>query len=196
MHHLALFDFDGTVTKKDSLIAFLKFYGGNLKFYVIFLLFGPVILYYMLVKKEGWRAKQALISWYLKGKPENEVITKGKIFGDLIIPRLILKKAIEKIRQHQKEGHRVIIVSASLDIWLKDWALKNNLELISTGLEFKNGVATGRFSTPNCNGEEKVTRIYSILDPKQYDVIHAYGNSKGDLAMLSLAHHSYMKHFS
>jgi hypothetical protein len=66
---------------------------------------------------------------------------------------------------------------------------------ISTKLEVKNGVLTGRFSTLNCNGQEKVIRIKEKYDLIIYDEIHVFGNSKGDFPMLDLGTHKYYKYF-
>ena len=41
-------------------------------------------------------------------------------------------------------------------------------DLISTELEVKDGKLTGKFSTPNCNGKEKVRRIKEKYNLKLY----------------------------
>jgi phosphoserine phosphatase len=69
------------------------------------------------------------------------------------------------------------------------------LELISTELEVINGKLTGNFSTPNCNGKEKVRRIKEKYNLSKYDEIHVFGNSKGDFPMLSLGTHKYFRFF-
>jgi HAD superfamily phosphoserine phosphatase-like hydrolase len=94
------------------------------------------------------------------------------------------------LKKHQAEGDRVIIVSASMRCWLQPWCDKNNIELLSTQLEFKNGEFTGRFLTKNCHGKEKENRIKELLNLKDYETIYAYGDSSGDTQMLALAHKS------
>jgi phosphatidylglycerophosphatase C len=78
-------------------------------------------------------------------------------------------------------------VSASLDLYLKDWCLKNNLHLICSELEIKNGVYTGRYRGGDCSGMEKARRIRKSLNLEAYSTIYAYGDSPEDEAMLSLA---------
>ena len=68
-------------------------------------------------------------------------------------------------------------------------------DLISTELEVKNGELTGKFSTPNCNGIEKVKRIKEKYNLSEYDEIHVFGNSNGDLPMIELGTHKYYKFF-
>jgi phosphoserine phosphatase len=62
-------------------------------------------------------------------------------------------------------------------------------------LEFVEGKFSGRFATPNCNGQEKVNRIKEYLNPEDYNPIFAYGNSSGDKPMLDMADHGFYRHF-
>jgi phosphoserine phosphatase len=66
---------------------------------------------------------------------------------------------------------------------------------LCTELEVKDGILTGKFATPNCNGEEKVNRIKKAYDLSLYDEVHVFGNSPGDLPMMDLGTHSYYRYF-
>ena len=88
-----------------------------------------------------------------------------------------------------------MIVSASISNYLKPWCDEMGFHLICTELEVKDGKLTGKFSTPNCNGTEKVRRIKEKYDLSIYDEIHVFGNSKGDFPMLELGTHKYYKFF-
>ena len=77
----------------------------------------------------------------------------------------------------------------------KKWCAKYNLDLIATRLEIQDGKLTGKFATKNCYGMEKVKRIKDAYDLGQYDFVYAYGDSRGDKEMLSIANESYFKHF-
>ena len=81
---------------------------------------------------------------------------------------------------------KIVVVSASINNYLKPWCDKLGFELISTELETVDGKLTGKFSTPNCNGFEKVIRINKKYNLSNYEEIHVFGNSKGDLPMLNL----------
>jgi phosphatidylglycerophosphatase C len=94
---------------------------------------------------------------------------------------------MERINWHKTQGHKVAVVSASIDYWLNDWCKLNGLDLISTTLELKNGKLTGRLSGKNCYGIEKVNRIKNRYNLAEFDQIYAYGNSAGDREMLLLA---------
>jgi len=93
------------------------------------------------------------------------------------------------------EDSKVVIVSASISNYLKPWCDEMGFDLIPTELEVIDGKLTGRFSTPNCNGKEKVRRIKEKYNLSEYNEIHVFGNSKGDLPMLELATHKYYKFF-
>lgn len=195
MAGLALFDFDGTITRKDSLLEFLKYKAGSFGFYKGMFLHLPDLFYFMLVKKEGWRAKRKVIRYFLGGYTKEEMLDLGKRFSSEVLPEIVEPTALEKIKWHQKEGHRVIIVSASLDIWLKPWTDNHGIELICTHLDYVNDQVTGKFANPNCNGLEKVIRIKALLNINDYEPIYAYGNSQGDMPMLNVADYKFYKYF-
>ena len=94
---------------------------------------------------------------------------------------------------HRERGDTVVVVSASIDLWLRDWCRSRGIGLIATELEVKEGRITGRFLTRNCSGKEKVKRIEKELDLSRFDHIYAYGDSPADRAMLSIAHEAYYR---
>ncbi len=192
---LALFDFDGTITRKDSLLEFIKFSSGTMVFFIVMALFAPIIFYYVFIKKNGETAKQRMLSFLYKGKSEKELMQLGLSFAENIIPTMLFPKAMAEIQKHLREGRKVIVISASLDIWLKPWADSLGIELICTKLQFGHGKFTGRFATANCNGVEKVNRIKAKLNLKDYMPIYAYGNSSGDKPMLALADFPHYRYF-
>lgn len=192
---LALFDFDGTITSKDSLFEFIKFASGKLGFYFVMSIFSPWIIYYVFIKKEGEIAKRKVLAFLFKGKSESELKQLGISFTEKIIPSILLPRALDEINMHKKQGNKVLVISASLDIWLKPWADSMGMELICTQMEFENQKFSGRFATANCIGIEKVNRINSYLKLNDFRPIFAYGNSSGDKQMLELADHKYYRYF-
>lgn len=193
---ISFFDFDGTITTKDSLIDFVKFAIGKQTYYWGLLILSPILILYLLRLVPNSVAKQKLISYFFKGWD----ITKFQQISDKYaleqIDKIIRPKAIEKIKWHQQQGHEIVIVSASMENWLISWCEKNCINLISTKLEIKNSKLSGRFSTLNCYGMEKVNRIKEKYNLKNYEVIYAYGDSKGDKEMLDVADKKYYKYFS
>src|SRR5690606_3935933 len=109
--------------------------------------------------------------------------------------KLLLKlnpKLLEQLRQHQELGHEVVLVSASLDLYLKPVCSYLNIDLICSEVEVKAGKLTGFYQTPDCSNTQKKIRIVEKYNLDNYAEIYAYGNSEEDEEMLSLATYSYM----
>lgn len=192
---IAFFDFDGTITTKDSLPDFIKFAIGKPKYYLGLCLLSPILLAYVLKLLPNHIAKEKMISYYFKGWSEKNFQTVADEYAAHQIEKIVRPKALEKLRWHQEQGHKVVIVSASMKSWLKQWCDAHNVELISTQLEIKQGKLTGRFATKNCHGKEKVNRIKEQYPLQDYSYIYAYGDSSGDKDMLKLANEAFYKPF-
>ncbi|OHD96375.1 MAG: haloacid dehalogenase [Sulfurimonas sp. RIFCSPHIGHO2_12_FULL_36_9] len=186
--NLALFDFDGTLTTKDSLDEFLKESGGKKKYMLNMFKFLPYFALWQLRVMPNGVAKEHLFRIFFKGMDENIFKEKARDFSLNKLDLIINQERVKLLKKHQENGDRVVIVSASMKCWLQPWCDKNSIELLSTQLEFKNGAFSGKFLTPNCHGKEKENRIKEHLNIKDYETIYAYGDSSGDKEMLLLAH--------
>jgi HAD superfamily hydrolase (TIGR01490 family) len=109
------------------------------------------------------------------------------------LPKIVRKIARERIEWHKQRGDTVVIVSASIDLWLKDWCKAQQVDLIATTLEVKDGRISGRFLTKNCNGREKVRRIEERFNLSDFDYTYAYGDRPGDRPMLAIANERYYR---
>jgi len=188
--NLALFDFDGTLTSKDSLGKFLKYSVPRKTYLINMFKFLPNFVLYKLKLIKNDISKQNLFAIFYTGIDEAEFKKKAQDFSLNELDKIILKDRFELLKKHQKNGNRVIIVSASMKCWLQPWCDKNNIELLSTQLEFINSKFTGKFLTPNCYGKEKENRVKQHLNIKEYETIYAYGDSSGDDDILALADES------
>jgi phosphatidylglycerophosphatase C len=195
LRKIAFFDFDGTITKKDTLLELIKFQKGKAGFYAGFLLYSPVLLAYKTGIISNDRAKQEILKFFFGGMPVALFQDKCDAFVREALPALIRPGALTEIDRLKNEEVEIVVVSASAGNWLSQWVNGQGLELISTVLETKNGLVTGRIEGKNCHGEEKVRRIHASRDLSRYDDIYAYGDSAGDKPMLSLATRAYYKPF-
>lgn len=191
---LVLFDFDGTLTTKDTLLEFIKFYHGAFKFYLGLVVLSPVLVAMVLKLIKNWRAKELVLAWYFKGTDVDLFNEKCATFSATIVPSLIRPRGIEALKKYQQEGD-VTIVSASPENWVAPWCLSHNVPCIATRLEVQNNKLTGKISGKNCYGPEKVCRIKERYDLTGYDLIIAYGDSSGDSEMLALASEPYYRAF-
>jgi len=190
MSTLALFDFDGTITRKDSFIEFLKYNTGKRRFYTGMALISPLLFLYWIKIIPNHVAKMLVLRYFLEGVFKTQVERMGELYCRDSLPSILRPSAIEKIRWHLESGHRVVLVSASVDWWLKPWCETMGIELISTRMKFEKDRFTGIYETPNCYGIEKVRRIRQKFPRLEtFQNIYAYGDSKGDREMLALATH-------
>jgi HAD superfamily hydrolase (TIGR01490 family) len=195
MNKISFFDFDGTITTDDSLICFIRFVVGDAKFIWAMVLLSPMLVAYKLKLIPNYKAKQYMLSYFFKGMHEQQFNQIANEYSLKHINTILRPKAMKKILWHKEEGHKVVIVSASIVSWLKPWCDKNNLDLIATELEIKDDRVTGKFLTKNCHGAEKVKRILEEYNLSHYDYIYAYGDSIGDKELLAFANESFYKPF-
>lgn len=192
---IAFFDFDGTITTKDTLLEFIKFYKGTGYFYLGFLLYSPFLVAYKLKLIPNYVAKQKVLQFFFRGESIETFQKKCDDFSDSILPKLVRSKAIKEIEKLKAANAEIVVVSASAENWIRKWADNNELKLIGTKLAVVGSKITGTIDGKNCYGDEKVCRIEQHYDLKLFKEIYCYGDSGGDKAMLQLATFSFYKPF-
>ena len=86
------------------------------------------------------------------------------------------------------------MVSASVEEWILPWCLTIGItHVIATRLEQEDKILTGRLSTKNCYGLEKVQRIKGVFDLEGFSTIYAYGDSVGDKELIDIADVKYLR---
>ncbi|HWJ92875.1 MAG TPA: HAD-IB family hydrolase [Flavisolibacter sp.] len=192
---IAFFDFDGTITTKDTLLEFIRFTKGNLRFYFGFLLNSPYLLAFKAGLIPNQTAKEKVLHYFFNNEDEKVFMQRCRSFAKNRLPSLIRQGALEEIRKLKEKDIPVVVVSASPECWIQPWADQQKIHLIASRLEVDNGKITGRLIGKNCHGKEKVKRILEQHTMKDYEEIYAYGDSSGDRPMLELATHSFYKPF-
>ena len=196
MKQIAFFDLDHTITSKDTFIEFLKFTHGTRRFLLNFTFLSPMLILYKAKVIPNWKAKRIVLSFFYRGWRRDLLQKLGNRFALESLPEIVYASALDRINWHLNQGHKVVIVSASVEIWFQAWCDSLGLEFLSTELAFSGEVFTGAFERPNCYGEEKVKRIMEKYDLSLFDKVYAYGDSKADQFMMSLAHESFFCPFS
>lgn len=193
MKELYCFDFDGTITNKDTMLLFLKHYDSK-KFFINFIIHLPLLIMMKLKLISAEKVKRSLIKSILRGASAEKLNNVAQVFFEKYHQRIIRKKALSFI---QSMGSNIdgYIVTASLDIWVKPFADYFNFGLIATRAAYCEGSFTGNFLTPNCNGQEKVNRIKTEIDTKLYQKTSAFGDTSGDKPLLDWADISYFRLF-
>ena len=190
---VAFFDFDGTLTKSDTLMPFLKYVVGSPTYYTKLALVSPVLAAYLAKILRNDIAKQLVLRHYLANQDIGVLQEKGDRFSHDIVPTMLRPEGMERLRRHQKLGHICVLVSASLDVYLNSWAHNENFEdVICTQLQLDSSKRNGKIIDKNCFGKEKSARIELWKKGKILGETFAYGDTLGDVPMLSSVDHGYM----
>ncbi|HZT67902.1 MAG TPA: HAD-IB family hydrolase [Acidimicrobiales bacterium] len=189
---LAAFDFDGTLTRGDSLIGFLRRVAGTQA--VAAALASAYRLAPAARRDPAFRdtVKALLIQRTLGGQPLDQVQAQAERYGALVAAR-VTPAMRSLLDRHHQAGHLSIIVSASLELYLNTAAELLGVDgVAATRLEVgDDGRLTGRLDGPNCRGAEKARRLAQWMQECGVDPafipVWAYGNSSGDRELLALA---------
>ncbi len=193
--HLALFDFDGTISTKDTIFNFIKFSCNKGKIFFGFFILMPVFILYGIKLLSHHKAKEIILTYYFKGWDKNKLLEWADRYAKEVLPNIIRPAAIDKINWHLKQNHKVTIVSGSLDILISSWCKERDLDLICTELDLNNDTITGKLASNNCFAKEKPIRIKEKYTLEKFSHIYAYGDSSGDRPMMALADESYYRPF-
>jgi phosphatidylglycerophosphatase C len=192
---IAFFDFDGTITRKDTMLELAKYARGPIGFYSGMLLLSPWLIAMKLKLISRTQAKEKFLTRFFGNTPEKEFGELCNKFTAEIIPSLIRPAALIAIKKHQEQQTEVVIVSASASHWIAAWCNDCQVKLIATELEIINNKVTGKLKNSNCHGKEKVRRIKEAFTLADYSAVYCYGDTKGDKPMLELATFAFYKPF-
>ena len=187
---LALFDFDGTITHSDSFRPFLYFASGRRRRLLGTLLLGPLVLLYELGLFPTPRMRQAAAYACFCGRDATAVRELGAAYADTLASA-VRPEALERIAWHQRRGDAIVVVSASLDVYLQAWCQRLGIECVCTELETRGGRLSGRYAGGDCSGAEKARRVRARYDLSRYEHVYAYGDTAEDEALLALASRPY-----
>lgn len=188
---LALFDFDGTLYPHDSFTGFIfhalpKRHIMKRGIPVI-----PWILAYYAKLYPAHKMRPRLYRSMFKHIPNIQIQSTVTPYIQKVIKQLD-PLLLQQLQQHLALQHDVVLVSATIDLYLKDLAEQLGIAFICSEVEVRNDILTGAYVTADCSNDQKSIRVQQVFDLSQYHHIYAYGNSIEDLDMLSLAHQAYM----
>ena len=192
MKKVYAFDFDGTLTTKDTLIEFIRYAKGSMALGLGFMRYAHLLVLMKIGLYPNYKAKQKVFAHFFKDTTLDDFNALCKAFA-ASSSHLLRPNAIEAINHAIKEGSEMLIVSASIDNWVQPFFPQ--VKVVGTQIEVIDGKLTGLFLSKNCYGQEKVNRILSLY-PNRHDYhLTAYGDSRGDKEMLAFADESYFKPF-
>lgn len=222
LQNISAFDFDGTLTTRDTLLLFIRHACGWWALFGGLLLFSPLLVLMKLHLADNGRTKERLFRHYFSGMLERDFDALCQSFARSHT-HVLRTAGLRTVQQALDRGDRVVILSASIDRWveacLRPFLVPSSqFQVLGTEIEVVDGRLTGRFATPNCYGSEKVRRLKEFLkkvSPRgdvegatkvspRGDVegalegtpfIIAYGDSRGDKELLAYADESHYKPF-
>ena len=196
------FDFDGTITTRDTLIEFIRYVRGEKRLLLGLLRYAPMLILMRLRLYPNWKAKQKVFSHFFSGMKIGVFNDYCHSFMENNAERLLRPGAVETIEQALKDKAKVVIISASIEDWVAPFferfitdPRKPSVFMACTKIEVREETVTGRFISNNCYGSEKVKRLQRLFPRREGYYLIAYGDSDGDKNLLDYADEGYYKHF-
>ena len=192
MTDVAAFDFDGTLTRGGSVFPFLVAVAGRPVVSRAVATLAPTLALGALAGGPvADAAKERLFVAVLAGIPADRVDAVSRVFAERHVASRLRPDVERRLAWHRRRGDRVVIVSASPTCYVQVAGDQLGVDaVIATRLAVDGGGRlTGRYDGGNCRGEEKLRRLgqwradHELSDSRLW----AYGNSRGDLAMLAAA---------
>lgn len=188
---VAAFDFDGTITRKDTLGPFLVHYLGRRR-----LLRAGVPHVHRLGGAAIGRvdrdlAKERYFVSLLAGRPAAEIAAAGAEYATRVLDRAPFnREVVDRMAWHAEVGHDIVVISASLAVYVAPVvATLGAAATFATEVEVAaDGTLTGRLVDGNVRAANKVARLTTWLRGEDAEV-WAYGDSAGDAELLAAADH-------
>lgn len=184
---IVAFDFDGTLTVRDSFTAFLKWRAGPARWTAGCMALFPDAVSYLFHRNRG-RIKAAAVREFLAGVPREQLEADARAFANYASATLFRPDALANWRRWQQRGAQMVIVTASPDVIVGAFARGLGCDhLIGSGIAYdQNDRVIGTLAGPNCRGPEKVRRLQAVFG-EDIHLTAAYGDTSGDREMLQIA---------
>jgi HAD superfamily hydrolase (TIGR01490 family) len=188
-HVAAIFDLDGTITKADTYLEFLKGYTLRHPHLLARLpaLGSAWALYATRVKNNSW-LKQAFLRLIVGGAARTELNQWTEEFIGRLMTNGLRTSAVRAIEHHRQAGHCLIMATASFDFYVEPLAGQLGFDhVVCTRAAWtERETLTGQLAGPNCYGEEKVRRLQEHFGAQRTDwYIHGYTDHHSDISFLA-----------
>ncbi|MFL5245699.1 MAG: HAD family hydrolase [Gemmataceae bacterium] len=191
---LAIFDLDGTLVHGDTFVPFLMSYTVKKRRFWPIVAMPFWITLYLVRLISARTVKERLLTLFFKGEPRDAIADHARQFTTSWVAPRFRAEVAAKLREHQQAGHRVILLSASPDIYVPDIGVSLGItEVVCTRVGWLGQRCTGKILGPNCKGEEKINLLSQYLGLEGAPGLsYAYGDSKSDLPLLRWVTHGFL----
>ncbi len=190
---LALFDFDGTITDRETMPDFMRMAVRPHRLWLGYVLLMPWVLGYKAGMVSGSTIRALICLAGFKGVPVDEVEAHGIRFAKEFLPGRLRGDAMARIEWHKARGDDVAVVSGGLDVYLARWCDQHGLELLCSSLDQHDGRLTGRYRGQQCVRAEKARRVKDRFELARYGRVYAYGDTAEDDDLLALADEAWFR---
>ncbi len=188
---VAAFDVDGTLTVRDCVRPFLVRVGGWGGVAAAFAR-RPLATVGAAARRDRDAIKELVVGGVLRGKSVAQVEALGEEFAEHVHADWLRDDTLARLRWHQRMGHRIVLVSASLSPYLRPLGRRLGVDDVlcaeprREGDRFVDGL-----DGANCRAAEKVRRLEAWLRARDLAdaTVWAYGDSAGDRELLARADH-------
>jgi phosphatidylglycerophosphatase C len=191
---LAVFDLDGTITRRDTLGPFLWGFLWRRPWRLPRMLLALPAAARFVFNRDRGAFKGAVIHALLGGTRRASLARWAERFVAELLPDGLYAEALAAIAMHRTRGDRLLLMSASTDLYVP---------LIGRALGFDEIICTevrwraddrldGRLASANCRGEEKRRCLAALIARDAPGRVYAYGDSRADLAHMQLAQEAYL----
>ena len=174
----AFFDLDGTLTSAhvwQGIIDYFKMHNKRQWTHRIYMAYHfPLYIFWKagFISDEAFRKPwPAHLGWYLRGYTLDQADQVWDWVAQTRVKSTWRADVCHILNQHKTQGDLTFLVSGTPVPLLKRLADEINADhAIGTGLEIKNGIFTGRNSSPACIGVEKVILTRKYLQQHQIEI--------------------------
>lgn len=193
-HTLAVFDLDGTLIRGDCFLPFIIGYSRTRRKYgALATVPIHVGLYATRLIRDSTAKERVLVS-ALRGESKSRVEEYAGTFCEHWVRPRLIESVQARLREHLSSGHRVVLLSASPEIYVVPIARMLEIpEVVCTRIRSEGDTWTGRLDGANCKGAEKVTALQRHLGVERWPgESWGYGDSKSDYPVLRWVSEGYL----
>lgn len=195
MDKIAVFDVDYTLTKSETQVEFLRYLIGRDPGRILALprsIWGA--LGYLLKIHDEKKAKELNLK-LLHGLPMEQVNRLTRSFFDDRLRHILYKDAVKAMKHYHNLGYRVILNSASPEIYIKEFERLPYVEkAIGTRFVVENEKFVSKVLGQNNKGKAKVPRLLAYLgdEPIDFGASVTFSDSLSDVPLFALTGQAYL----
>ena len=180
---VALFDLDGTLTWRDTLLPFLLGFVRRRPHRAVGLWRLPLALARYWQDRDRGALKSSVIRMLMRNEKRSVLDAWAQSFVAGLKPKHRFRAlALAVVEAHRAAGDHLVLLSASPDLYVPRIGQLLGFErTLCTEIEWQGERLDGRLKSPNRRGEEKLHCLAWLREQYPGSQVIAYGNSASDL---------------